>query len=242
MTGARREYLQYLSGVRKVVRETATQQRQSLLWHHPLPTSLPSIAEDRTRLWERSADSPQHLQVRYGLTSQPLALELLPPETAPVEQLDPVAASALHRLLVVHRVQPNLPAALDLRAFSRVEVTGEAGQARALARAMVCSMAAFHSPEDLLVAVLATDETLPEWEWLKWLPHAQSTEDSDALGPSRMVTTSLDDLAAMLPADLVDRPRFGADQRAAAPHVLVLVDGATLPPGNHLSRTRASTG
>ncbi|WP_254185341.1 type VII secretion protein EccCa [Nocardioides panacis] len=234
VTGARREYLQYLSGVRKVVRETATQQRRSLLWHHPLPTSLPAIAEDRTRLWERTPDSPQHLQVRYGLTSQPLALELLPPETAPVEQLDPVAASALHRLLVVHRVQPNLPAALDLRAFSRVEVTGEAGQARSLARAMVCSMAAFHSPEDLLVAVLATDETLPQWEWLKWLPHAQSTEDSDALGPSRMVTTSLDDLAAMLPKDLVDRPRFGADQRAAAPHVLVLVDGATLPPGNHL--------
>ena len=59
VTGARREYLQYLSGVRKVVRETATQQRQSLLWHHPLPTSLPAFAEDRTRLWERTPDSPR---------------------------------------------------------------------------------------------------------------------------------------------------------------------------------------
>ena len=234
VTGARREYLQYLSGVRKVVREAATQQRQSLLWHHPFPSALPAIAEDRTRLWERTPDSPQHLQVRYGLTSQPLALELVPPETAPIEQLDPVAASALHRLLVVHRVQPDLPAALDLRAFGRVEITGEAAHARALARAMVCSVAAFHSPEDLVVAVLASDETLPQWDWLKWLPHAQSTEDSDALGPSRMVTTSLDDLAVMLPSDLADRPRFGADQRPAAPHVLVVVDGGWLPPGNHL--------
>ncbi len=234
VSGARREYLQYLSGVRKVVREAATQQRQSLLWHHPFPAALPAIAEDRTRLWERTPDSPQHLQVRYGLTSQPLALELVPPETAPIEQLDPVAASALHRLLVVHRVQPDLPAALDLRAFGRVEITGEAAHARALARAMVCSVAAFHSPEDLVVAVLASDETLPEWDWLKWLPHAQSSEDSDALGPSRMVTTSLDDLAVMLPSDLADRPRFGADQRPAAPHVLVVVDGGWLPPGNHL--------
>ena len=234
VSGARREYLQYLSGVRKVVREAATQQRQSLLWHHPFPTALPAIAEDRTRLWERTPDSPQHLQVRYGLTSQPLALELVPPETAPIEQLDPVAASALHRLLVVHRMQPDLPAALDLRAFGRVEITGEAAHARALARAMVCSVAAFHSPEDLVVAVLASDETLPEWDWLKWLPHAQSSEDSDALGPSRMVTTSLDDLAVMLPSDLADRPRFGADQRPAAPHVLVVVDGGWLPPGNHL--------
>ena len=232
--GARREYLQYLAGVRKVVRETARQQRQSLLWQHPFPSALPALAEDRSRLWERTAESPQHLQVRYGLTSQPLALELVPPETAPIEQLDPVAASALHRLLVVHRVQPNLPAAVDLRAFGRVEITGEADHARSLARAMLCSAAAFHSPDDLVVAVLASDETLPQWEWLKWLPHAHSTEDSDALGPSRMVTTSLDDLAAMLPRDLADRPRFGADQRPATPHVVVLVDGGHLPPGNHL--------
>ena len=232
--GARREYLQYLAGIRKVVRETATQQRRSLLWHHPAPASLPALAEDRSRLWERTPESPHHLQVRYGLTAQPLALELVPPETAPIEQLDPVAASALHRLLVVHRVQPDLPAALDLRAFSRVEVTGEAEHARALARALVCSVSAFHSPDDLVVAVLANDETLPAWEWLKWLPHAHSTEDSDALGPSRMVTTSVDDLAAMLPRDLVDRPRFGADQRPAVPHVLVVVDGGHLPPGNHL--------
>ncbi|CAN5425684.1 type VII secretion protein EccC [soil metagenome] len=232
--GARREYLQYLAGIRKVVRETASQQRQSMLWQHPFPTALPALAEDRTRLWERTPDHPQHLQVRYGLTSQPLALDLVPPETAPIEQLDPVAASALHRLLVVHRVQPNLPAAVDLRAFGRVEITGEAEHARSRARAMLCSATAFHSPDDLLVAVLASDATLPKWEWLKWLPHAHSTEDSDALGPSRMVTTSLDDLAAMLPRDLADRPRFGADQRPATPHLLVVVDGGRLPPGNHL--------
>ena len=232
--GARREYLQYLSGIRKVVRETARQQRQSLLWKHPAPTSLPALAEERSRLWERSPDHPDFLQVRYGLAAQPLALELVPPETAPIEQLDPVAASALHRLLVVHRVQPDLPAAMDLRAFSRVELTGEAEHARALARAVVCAAAAGHSPDDLVVAVLGNDDSLRAWDWLKWLPHAHSTEDSDALGPSRMVTTSVDDLAAMLPKDLVDRPRFGADQRAGSPHVLVVVDGGHLPPGNHV--------
>ena len=234
ISGARREYLQYLSGVRKVVREAADQQRQCLLWNHPSPRALPALAEDGTRLWDRANDSAELLQVRYGISAQPLALELVPPETAPIEQLDPVASSALHRLLVVHRVQPNLPAAVDLRAFSRVELTGDDAPAGALARALVCSAAAFHSPDQLLVAVLGTDETLARWEWLKWLPHGQSPVESDAVGPSRMVTTSLDDLASMLPADLADRPRFGADQPGIAPHVLLVVDGAHLPPGNHL--------
>jgi S-DNA-T family DNA segregation ATPase FtsK/SpoIIIE len=234
MGGARREYLQYLSGIRNLVRETADQQRRALLWQHPEPGSLPALAEDRTRLWERDGDSPDRLQVRYGVSTQPLALELLPPESAPIDQVDPVAASALHRLLVVHRVQPELPAAVDLQAFARVEVTGEAAQARALARALVCSATAFHSPEQLLVAVLAGDDALADWDWVKWLPHTQSPRESDAVGPSRMVTGSLDDIAAMLPTDVADRPRFGADQRTETPHVLLVVDGTTLPPGNHV--------
>ena len=50
----------------------------------------------------------------------------MPPESAPIDQVDPAAASALHRLLVVHRVQPDLPASIDLRAFDRIEVTGDA--------------------------------------------------------------------------------------------------------------------
>ncbi len=234
VAGARREYLQYLSGVRKVARKAAADQRAALLWRHPEPSALPAVAEDRTRLWERGADSPELLQVRYGVAAQPLALDLVPPESAPIEQVDPVAASALHRLLVVHRVQPDLPAAVDLRAFDRIEVTGPAEEARALARSLVCSAAAFHAPGQLLVAVLGSDETVGLWDWAKWLPHTHSGEESDALGPSRMITTSLDDLALMLPGDLAERPRFGADQRPAGPHVLLVVDGGALPPGNHV--------
>ncbi len=232
--GARREYLQYLGGVRTVARQAAADQRQALLWRHPEPSSLPALAEDRTRLWERTADSPELLQVRYGVAAQPLALDLVPPESAPIEQVDPVAASALHRLLVVHRVQPDLPAAVDLRAFDRIEVTGPAEQARALARSIVCSAAAFHAPGQLLVAVLCDDDSLQLWDWAKWLPHTQSSEESDAVGPARMITSSLEDLAQMLPADLAERPRFGADQRPASPHILLVVDGGNLPPGNHV--------
>src|SRR3546814_12528679 len=49
-----------------------------------------------------------------------------------------------------------------------------------------------------------------------------------------MVTTSLDDLGAMLPEDLSERPRFGADEGPAVPHILLIIDGGHLPPGNHV--------
>ena len=183
VTGSRTEYLRYLANVRRVARDAADQQRRALTWHHPDPTSLPSLAEERSRVWEHSATDPHFLHVRYGLCAQPLALDLVPPESAPIDDVDPAAASALHRLLVVHRLQPDLPASIDLRAFDRIEVCGDEEQARALARAMICSATAFQSPDNLIVAVLSSDDHLAHWDWVKWLPHAQSQEQSDAVGP-----------------------------------------------------------
>ncbi len=234
VTGSRTEYLRYLSQVRKVARESADQQRRALTWHHPDPSSLPALAEERSRIWEHTSTDDHFLHVRYGLCAQPLALELVPPESAPIDEVDPAAASALHRLLVVHRLQPDLPASIDLRAFDGVEICGDEEEARALARAVICSATTFHSPDNLLVAVLASEAHLSHWDWIKWLPHAQSAEQSDAVGPMRMVTTSLADLATLLPPDLSDRPRFGADERPAIPHILLVTDGVELPPGNHV--------
>ncbi len=234
VTGSRTEYLRYLANVRKVAREAADQQRRALTWHHPEPSALPALAEERSRVWEHGVSDSNFLHVRYGVCAQPLSLELVPPESAPIDQVDPAAASALHRLLVVHRLQPDLPASIDLRAFDRVEVCGPEEPARALARAMICSATTFHSPEHLVVAVLCSEQNLAHWDWVKWLPHALSTRQSDAVGPMRMVSTSLADLAALLPPDLSDRPRFGADERPATPHLLLVTDGTALPPGNHV--------
>ncbi|WP_244963064.1 type VII secretion protein EccCa [Nocardioides dongkuii] len=234
VTGSRTEYLRYLANVRKLAREAADQQRQALTWHHPEPASLPALAEERSRLWEHGSGDPRFLQVRYGLCHQPLSLELVPPESAPIDQVDPAAASALHRLLVVHRLQPDLPASIDLRAFDRVEVVGPEEPARSLARALICSATAFHAPEHLVVAVLASEQTLRHWDWVKWLPHAASAQENDAVGARRMVSTSLAELATLLPPDLGDRPRFGADERPPSPHILLITDGAELPPGNHV--------
>ena len=194
VTGSRTEYLRYLANIRKVARNAADQQRRALMWHHPEPTALPSLAEERTRLWEHGPGDDNFLHVRYGLCAQPLSLELIPPESAPVDQVDPAAASALHRLLVVHRLQPNLPASIDLRAFDRIELCGPEEDARSAARAMICSATAFHNPDQLVVAVLSSEANLTHWDWVKWLPHAQSAREMDAVGPRRLVATSIDDL------------------------------------------------
>ncbi|HRI96483.1 MAG TPA: type VII secretion protein EccCa, partial [Nocardioides sp.] len=234
VSGARTDYLRYLGTVRRHAREAADEQRRALTWRHPEPASLPAIAEDGTRIWERASADPDFLHVRYAVCDQPLALDLIPPEDEPSDRVDPVAVTALHRLLRVHRRQSGLPTSIDLRAFDRIEVCGPEGPARSLARAMICSAAAFHSPDDLVIAVLTSERFLAHWDWIKWLPHAQSARQSDAIGARRMVSTSLDQLAELLPSDLLRAPIFEPGERTTPPHILVVLDGAELPPGNQL--------
>ena len=128
--GARTAYLRHLGTVRTIAREAAAQQRAAMLWQHPDPASLPSLAEERTRVWEHAATDSEFLQVRYGVCSQPLSLDLVAPDSAGSERVDPAAAAALHRLLAVHRVQPSLPATVDLRAYDRIEICGAVEEAR----------------------------------------------------------------------------------------------------------------
>ena len=65
------------------------------------------------------------------------------------------------------------------------------GPARALARALVAQYALWHSPADALLAVVAPPYLAPEWEWVKWLPHAGHPRRSDAIGPLRTVSAAL---------------------------------------------------
>jgi len=98
-SAARSAYLRYLGTVRATVREAAARQRAALRWQHPDPASLPILAEERSRIWGRPPDHPSFLHVRYGVSRQPLSLELVAPDTATIDRVDRAAASALHRLL-----------------------------------------------------------------------------------------------------------------------------------------------
>lgn len=233
--GNRREYLAYLSQLRDSVRVAARQQRRHDNWENPAPSTLPFLVEERTRVWERRPADPQFLRARVGVNDQPLSLALTAPELPPLAQLDPVAASAAHRLMLTHETQKDLPCAVGLTDYARVEIIGvDDERVRALARSMIVGVAALHDPEDVVVAVLAGDAQLEKWEWAKWLPHAHSQRAQDRLGAARMISTSLDALKDMLPSGLAERGRFDRGGVAPAPHVLLVCDGVSLPVSDPL--------
>jgi S-DNA-T family DNA segregation ATPase FtsK/SpoIIIE len=227
----RRDYLRYLSVLRGRVRGIAAEQRAALEWSHPEPAAWPAVLRSG-RMWERRPADPDFAHVRVGRGAQRLATRLVPPQTGPVDGLEPVTALALRRFLLGHAVVPDLPVALSLRASGMVwlEPAGGAGmdRVRALARAAVVQYALWHAPADAMLAVVAPPSLAHEWEWAKWLPHTGHPRRHDVIGPLRMITADADDVRHWWLAELTGRP---AGPGIGEPHLLVVVDDVTDGPG-----------
>lgn len=135
----RRDYLKYLTQTRRAVLRTARLQRAGQFYLHPSPEQLWALVAEGSRVWERRIGDEDFGQVRVGLGSQQLATPLVRPETAPVDDLEPLTADAMRRFLATHSTLDGLPIAVSLRAFYQLTVSGEPESARAATRAMVAS-------------------------------------------------------------------------------------------------------
>ena len=245
MAQLRRDYLKYLAQTRRKVRRTARKQRDAQFYLHPSPDQLWALVAEGSRVWERRPGDDDFVHVRVGLGTQRLATPLVAPETAPVDELEPLTAGAMHQFLQTHSTVDGLPMAVSLRAFYHMTVSGDPESVYGTARAMVASLVSLHSPDDLVVAVVTGREDVGSWEWVKWLPHAQTPGATDGAGTRRLITGDVLELERLLGAKLEGRPRFnsGGQPLLDQPHVLIVLDGgAAVPPGSMLASAEGLQG
>jgi S-DNA-T family DNA segregation ATPase FtsK/SpoIIIE len=233
----RSEYLRYLATERTKLRDAAVQQRKALLWNNPHPKSLVFRTRGK-RLWERQAGDEDFGEVRVGVGRQPSALGLTPPEVIPLDELEPVTALALRRLVDTYAMVPDLPIAISLTGFARIQLDGETELCRGLARAIVAQLITAHSPEFTRVALCTDFDAQAEWDWTKWLPHVQHPTATDGAGSRRLFALTMTDLERDVLADLVShRPRFEPHPTSTSddPLIVVIVDGASILPSSRLA-------
>jgi len=226
LNGLRRDYLRYLGQVRRKVRRISAAQRESLEWISPEPRALPALLIDPElrRIWERRPSGDDFAKVRIGTGTHRLAVRLVPPETKPVEDLDPLCAGALRRFIRAHGTVPGLPVGIALRSFARIAPVGDSEAVHGMLRAMIAQLAIFHSPDDLRICVCASRDRMRWWQWIKWLPHNMHPAEADAAGPVRLMAPSLPQLEAMIGAELAGRPQFSPGRPGTLPFYVVVVD------------------
>jgi type VII secretion protein EccCa len=206
----RREYLRYLSDLRNRVTSSAAAQVAFFNYHAPHPEDLLSIVGSH-RQWSRQINSDFFAAARCGLGSEPavdrllkpsVSGDLVGPDGAPQPHLEPVSHMWVTKFLRTHGLIHDCPKLVQLKTFPTIAIGGDPAGAAGLLRAMICHLAVFHPPDLLQIRVLTDDPEDPDWRWLKWLPHTQHQNETDAAGSTRMVFTrpeGLSDLAARGP-------------------------------------------
>ena len=86
---------------------------------------------------------------------------------------------------------PDVPVTIPMREVGVVGIAGSPDRCRSLAMWAVAQVAALHSPSDTMLSVLLGSDPSPQWDWVKWLPHARTDE-----GHPRPVRLATDETAA----------------------------------------------
>jgi len=207
MNEDRKDYLRYLGQMRERARQAANEQRAATEWGNPDPQALWSLAKSR-RMWEPRTSDSDYCHLRVGRGSQRLATRLVPPQTGPVDELEPITTLALRRFVRAHSIVHDLPIAVSMRGFAAVGLQGDRGDVRALCRSLLAQLVTFHTPDDVLVAIVTAGRAKSEWEWAKWLPHVQHPRLTDGIGQLRMMAGSLTQIETWLDEELRERQRF----------------------------------
>ncbi|GLZ16207.1 type VII secretion protein EccC [Actinomadura sp. NBRC 104425] len=198
----RERYLEYLAGIRRQARDVARVQRFAAAWIHPSPERLWAIAEGRRRVWERRPEDPDHLRVRVGTGSAPLALTMTTNRRSdPSVEYDPRSLHAAEELVQTHGTVDGQPAWIDVGRAGVVSLLGPPDQTEAAAAALLCQLCVLHAPDDVQVAVVTAGD--PAWEWTKWLPHTYEPDPRDrGTEVVPLVSERLDGIADHLEAEL----------------------------------------
>ncbi len=153
-----------------------------------------------------------------GIGDQPIAATLtMNADTGPLNQFDPVCLDAAVNLRTRYSILHDQPVTVDLRPLSVLSVLGDRHVSRQLATGLALQLVTFHTPSDVNLAVVRSDDHADEWEWAKWLPHCQSTASMDGDVPARLITTSVAAMAELLSGELERRLTERARTRGRAP-------------------------
>lgn len=170
----REKYLRYLAQQGSRLEGIAQRQRSASNRLYPDLASLEEVVRRRAYVWERRPTDGDFLDVRIGVSAAPLCCPVrLNYDANPLADHDPELEPQAQSIISKYEQIPDEPIVVPLRATGALALTGDRSATRALLRSMLCSLAAFHSPENLRVMAYFPPHATPEWDWLKWLPQTR---------------------------------------------------------------------
>lgn len=171
----------------------------------------------RQRLWERRQSDADRLVLRVGTGAMPSEVEVVDPRREEHRRSDP-------------RRLADVPVTVPLATCGVLGVAGRGNLPRAIGRWLVTQAAVLHSPTELRVCVLTEHGGGPDWEWVRWLPHARPDEDGQAVASvgtdAESVGRRIAELLAVLTSRQDAQRAAGGGAAVTGPDILVVFDGS----------------
>ena len=248
----RENYLEYLERSRTTLRTDEQAALTVARISSPPPDALFDIIRDTKRIWERRRHNEDFLRVRIGTGSRRNRDVIIQSAGSALAQADTFMTTEVEILKQRYESSPELPLTVPLDCAGNVSVVGSRDFVTRVARVLLTEGAAFHSPEDLHLALIAPAGRRDDWEWATWLPHLADQSSTHATGPVRRLAPTADALSEVLSEDLHRRSTLAAESRknflrgsvgTALPRLLVLSDSyGQLPAELQVPDQEASTG
>lgn len=248
----RENYLEYLERSRIQLRAEEQRANRIARVSSPPPDALFDIIRNPKRLWERRRRNEDFLDVRLGTGERRnREIHILNSGSA-LQQADTFMTAELEILKRRYESSPELPLTVPLDSAGNISVVGSREFVLDVCRILTAESCAFHSPEDLHLAIAAPEATRDEWEWATWLPHLADQQKTHRTGPVRRLAPSMDELSDLLAEDLQRRSTTAAESRRnflkggvgnSLPRLLVFADSyGQLPAELHLPDKQSAPG
>lgn len=162
-------------------------------------------------LWSLRPDRRGFLDVRLGLGCLPSRNSfVLPYVDDPVAELWARLEKARSTFTSIERV----PVVASLGAGGSLGIVGSRTAALGVARAAVAEVVSLHSPAEVVLAVVASSASGPDWSWVRWLPHVTSEHSplpgghlADNPGGALRLVSAIQDLVDRRLSDISDSNR-----------------------------------
>ena len=177
-----------------------------------------------TLLWTRRPDRRSFLAVRVGLGTMPARNSLKMPTS---NNTTPELWRQLEATRDEYAVVDGVPVVADLRTVGPLGFAGSRRSTLPLVRSAIAQVAGLHSPAEVVLCGLVSEESAQDWLWLRWLPHTSSDHSPLPGGQLASSATDCSRLVAMLEDVIAARLDDADDEGPPLPAVVVLIDDAT---------------
>ena len=163
-------YLEYIDKKDKEIANLYEEQKKTMQLLYPtVDEAIDTIYDFKRRLWEKSSDDADFLQVFIGKGTIDISFKINIPKEEFGEREDDLLLLP-NELKDKYSKIENMPITLDLKKHKAIGIIGN-GDINKFIKNIIVELIAFHYYEDINIICAIKEKEEEAWKWVRWLPH-----------------------------------------------------------------------